>query len=115
MKTLASRAAWSAVLGAVAIALTAFGCDSDSLVGGSCRAGLDECSLRCVDLQRDPNHCGACGHSCAAGLVCSAGTCGREGGTGDGGPDDASAGDVSMGDVSTGDVSTDLVSGDRSV
>jgi hypothetical protein len=32
----------------------------------------------CIDLRVTPTHCGACGKSCAAGEVCSGGTCARE-------------------------------------
>ncbi len=31
--------------------------------------------ILCVDFDRDPNHCGSCGQTCAAGEVCGDGTC----------------------------------------
>jgi hypothetical protein len=36
-----------------------------------CAEGLTYCGGACVDLQSDPNNCGACGASCAGG----GGTC----------------------------------------
>ncbi|MEO8212079.1 MAG: LamG-like jellyroll fold domain-containing protein [Myxococcales bacterium] len=51
----------------------------------SCPAGLLKCNGKCIDPNADPNHCGATadcdttggtsGSSCAAGEVCSAGSC----------------------------------------
>jgi hypothetical protein len=44
-----------------------------------CASGLTQCGKRnvslCYDLQRSPDHCGACGHACAPGIACQAGTC----------------------------------------
>src|SRR5258705_3247011 len=97
------------------VVFATFGCGSDSLVGGGCREGLDECSLKCVDLRQDPKNCGACGRACPAGVACSAGVCGGagEGGIADGGGDDGSLGDGTRGDGSTGDgTSGDGASGD---
>jgi hypothetical protein len=37
--------------------------------------GKVNCSGACVDTKSDPNHCGACGTSCASGLKCSGGNC----------------------------------------
>lgn len=37
------------------------------------------CGDECVDLRRDPNHCGACDHACAPGRACGWGTCCAEG------------------------------------
>ncbi len=53
-------------------------CEAGSCVA-SCSPGLTECNGGCVDLENDPDHCGACETSCdyanAAG-VCVAGSCG---------------------------------------
>ena len=81
---------------AVTLALLAFACGKDALVGGSCRKGLTECNLRCIDLEADPANCGACGRACAAGQTCSAASCG-------GGRADASADGIAP-DVDEGDV-----------
>src|SRR5262249_12152540 len=66
-------AAWAGA----AIALSAFACGKDAVVGGACRQGLAECSLKCTDLAQDPINCGACGHACASGQSCVAGSCGN--------------------------------------
>jgi hypothetical protein len=39
--------------------------------GGPCQV----CGERCVDLMRDPEHCGDCGHACAALDACVDGEC----------------------------------------
>ena len=39
-----------------------------------CPAGEQVCDDRCVDVQVDPDHCGACGRWCASGL-CEAAAC----------------------------------------
>jgi hypothetical protein len=36
------------------------------------------CGARCVNLQIDPGHCGACGIACAPGEVCAGGVCARD-------------------------------------
>ena len=41
----------------------------------ACNAGLNLCGKECVNLKRDPAHCGACDAACKAGTVCSAGAC----------------------------------------
>ena len=41
--------------------------------GDNCNQTL--CDGRCVDLANDPNNCGACGRTCAAGLACCDGVC----------------------------------------
>jgi hypothetical protein len=49
----------------------------------ACDAGLTACTVSagltsgaaCVDLQKDPTHCGACGTACTAGQICAAGAC----------------------------------------
>jgi hypothetical protein len=45
-------------------------CTCDPSCSGSCCAGV------CVDLDTDPNNCGACGEACPAGQVCQVGECG---------------------------------------
>ncbi|KAJ3681373.1 hypothetical protein LUZ60_015862 [Juncus effusus] len=39
--------------------------------------GGETCCLgrHCVDTNRDPDHCGVCGHKCSYGLLCCGGTC----------------------------------------
>ena len=48
-------------------------------INGACPAGFDPCGngegLRCHDLSRSNNHCGACGNACAPGIACRAGSC----------------------------------------
>jgi hypothetical protein len=48
----------------------------------ACDAGLTTCTVNaltgltaCVNLQKDPTHCGSCSTACAADHVCVAGTC----------------------------------------
>jgi hypothetical protein len=47
--------------------------------GGQCLDGYAPCGsgdgLRCYDLARSPDHCGACGNACATGIDCQAGSC----------------------------------------
>src|SRR4051794_18612956 len=38
------------------------------------------CGDACVDLSKDPNHCGGCDQACEEGLFCLAGSCGCPGG-----------------------------------
>jgi hypothetical protein len=54
------------------------------VVGGTGDAGMDVvacgdgqavCNNRCANVQTDPNNCGACGTTCAAGQACTAGRC----------------------------------------
>ncbi|MFH1437531.1 MAG: hypothetical protein ABIJ56_17625 [Pseudomonadota bacterium] len=41
-------------------------------VGDSpCDAGLTLCGGECVDLNNDPDNCGACGHACEPGRLCN--------------------------------------------
>jgi Stigma-specific protein, Stig1 len=40
-----------------------------------CINGQTTCSGTCVSLTHDPKNCGACGHACAAGLVCANSKC----------------------------------------
>src|SRR6266566_7342975 len=103
---------WLGRCAALALAMSAFACGSDSLVGGGCREGLSECSLKCVDLRVDRANCGICGHPCAAGQVCSAGTCsgavsdasddGADASTSDGRTGDGALGDGALGDAGDG-------------
>lgn len=43
--------------------------------GTNCGAGATECGGTCTVVARDAENCGACGKKCAAGELCSAGTC----------------------------------------
>jgi hypothetical protein len=47
--------------------------------GGQCPDGYLPCGkgdgLRCYDLGRAPDHCGACDNTCAPGIACQAGSC----------------------------------------
>ena len=44
--------------------------------GLNCRAqGLKKCNGVCVDIQTDPNHCGACKTVCSNGATCINGSC----------------------------------------
>jgi hypothetical protein len=40
-----------------------------------CPPGQTICGAACVDMQSDPANCGTCGHACAVGGLCKAGTC----------------------------------------
>ncbi len=42
----------------------------------TCEGGLALCEGACVDLDHDPDHCGACERPCADGLTCLEGLCG---------------------------------------
>jgi hypothetical protein len=87
------------------LGLWATACGKDAVVGGSCKNGLTECALKCVDLEQDPANCGACDRRCASGQTCSAGTCGGAEASADA-DDDGLAPDVMSGDVSLADIST---------
>jgi hypothetical protein len=50
-------------------------CPEDYPCGFSCNGGTAACGDACVNLQSDPNHCGACGDACPASAVCSEGAC----------------------------------------
>lgn len=64
-------------------ALLAAGCggrtvvDTGSASGGApgCGPGVTRCGAVCVDVQHDPENCGACGVTCAAEDVCAGGQC----------------------------------------
>lgn len=40
-----------------------------------CAAGLQRCVNECVDVTKEPSHCGKCGTQCAAGESCVGGVC----------------------------------------
>ncbi|MGF1465946.1 MAG: hypothetical protein ACFCGT_07415 [Sandaracinaceae bacterium] len=69
------RVAGNALLRALApgLALLAAGC---ATAEPACPEGFTECAERCVDTDRDPRHCGACGNVCGDAEVCDgAGSC----------------------------------------
>jgi hypothetical protein len=41
----------------------------------TCNAGEAVCDGRCVEVGRDPSHCGRCNNACAVGQECLAGVC----------------------------------------
>jgi hypothetical protein len=43
--------------------------------GGACAAPWTCCSGICVDLSKDPRHCGACGQACSAAQFCTGMAC----------------------------------------
>ena len=45
--------------------------------GTGCNPGLERCDDDCINLQINPEHCGACGNACPAGQVCAGGVCGQ--------------------------------------
>ena len=47
-----------------------------------CPAAQTQCGGSCTDTSLDPNNCGGCGTKCAAGEVCSGGTCSTTCGSG---------------------------------
>ena len=53
-------------------------CDAGGVVGGDCVTGYSVCEGACVDLKRDPRHCGACERSCPSSVACVAGVCGGD-------------------------------------
>jgi alpha-tubulin suppressor-like RCC1 family protein len=64
--------------------LAALGCSSLPTVGRDASADARDapcdaatCGGRCVDLARDPAHCGACGSACSDGVGCIRGVCSR--------------------------------------
>src|SRR5271156_4303382 len=68
-------AAAIAVVSGVAMA-SAAGCGIENgIVGGQCATGWTQCGLACVDIENDPDNCGACGHVCPPGVACSGGVC----------------------------------------
>jgi hypothetical protein len=85
------------------------GCSTSGIVGGDCRSGLSDCHGHCVDLARDPNHCGTCGHRCPSGVSCVAGICpGAAGADGGDAAPDAEGPDASLDGAET-DAAADSV------
>src|SRR5438093_4625482 len=84
----ASRHVPCALLVVCAMMMTGCACqpiasENDSGIPGN-DGGCVDCSTgHCVDLNRDPNNCSACGAACFAGFVCRGGLC--RGSCGDGG------------------------------
>lgn len=63
------------LLDAASVGLGA-GCSEDqSVVGGSCAPGYTQCGNRCIDLDSDPENCGACSASCPADVLCAFSEC----------------------------------------
>lgn len=48
----------------------------NAVVGGDCAAGYERCGNECIDVARDPNHCGRCDNVCSQGNNCVGGVCG---------------------------------------
>ena len=76
-------------LALAASALAFAGCGARITTGGdggmdgsACGPGQEICDGVCVDTRVSTAHCGSCGSSCAAGEVCSAGSCAASCGTG---------------------------------
>ena len=63
-------AQWGVVL--ICLGMLALGCSHPSV---DCPKAFKVCGQICVDTATDVANCGACGTACAAGQVCSAGTC----------------------------------------
>ena len=70
------------LVAALAVAAVACGDDDASTdtgaldAGTECPAGQLLCGRECADTQLDPANCGGCAVDCAAGELCSMGTCG---------------------------------------
>jgi hypothetical protein len=54
---------------------TAAGCGGGAV---DCPVGQTACDGACVDVLTDGEHCGTCGNTCGAGLLCGNGTCAAE-------------------------------------
>ncbi|MEM1032322.1 MAG: MXAN_6577-like cysteine-rich protein [Myxococcota bacterium] len=69
------RLVGAAVVAAWPLAVAfAAGCIADAQED-PCVRGSERCGERCVDLDHDPLHCGACGARCAPGFRCDEGAC----------------------------------------
>jgi len=66
-------------------------------INGQCSAGLSLCSGKCVDLQTDPDNCGACGFSVPYGEACWNGQFSSSSGQNTGGSYPESSGTTSTG------------------
>ena len=51
-------------------------CASSKQAAPTCASSQKLCGGQCTSVQTDNANCGACGKACAAGEVCSGGTCG---------------------------------------
>lgn len=60
------------VVAALGALLCTLGCGSSGVI---CGKSETRCGNTCADLQSNPEHCGACGITCAAASVCIAGRC----------------------------------------
>lgn len=76
------RTVVSWVLLLVGVGLVSTGCGSGEDL--SCAAPLTECNGVCVNLSIDPQYCGQCTTSCAAGELCEQGMCSNPCGAGQG-------------------------------
>lgn len=84
------------------VALGAIGCASP-IVGGECKDGHVICGGRCVRLEDNFMHCGACDNECSAIQVCRAGQCVAslfDGGEADSGDQDGGGGTSGSGGTS---------------
>jgi hypothetical protein len=54
---------------------TAAACGSGGTACQACTGGTSCCAGTCVNLQTNPNNCGACGHICPPGQSCVSGAC----------------------------------------
>jgi hypothetical protein len=50
-------------------------CTQGQCAASTCAAGQTMCGGLCVDVQADPQNCGACSTACAAGETCVQGAC----------------------------------------
>lgn len=48
---------------------------STATVEADCALAQALCGTRCIDLESDPHHCGACGYACAQDARCLRGRC----------------------------------------
>jgi hypothetical protein len=114
-------------LGVLVVAMLSLAPGCGSLVGADCRAGLTRCNHLCIDLQTDPENCGACGNVCAHGTTCALGVCstpfdagprdaGTDGGRGDAGDASNDTGlDAGSVDANRPDTQTDVGTDDANI